>query len=119
MLPVTLPVIPPLNVRFVDVEFEGNGYEKFAKDDGEYPCHVPAKLLEAFVKRLTPEKVLALLRRVEEAAVRTILLVPSKDTLLIVRAVASFVAVSALPVKLPVRPPLNVIFVDVALDGNG
>ena len=39
------------------------------KYEGECDCHVPAKLLEAFVKELMPENVFASERIVEEAAV--------------------------------------------------
>jgi hypothetical protein len=76
-------------------------------------------LLAALVKLSTPVKVLASPKAVELAAVMVMAAVPSKPTLLIVRAVASFVAVEALPDRLPLNPPLKVMEVDVALPGNG
>ena len=48
-------------------------------------------------KLLVPEKVLLFERIVEEAAVIVILPEPSKETLLMVTGLASFVAVPALP----------------------
>ncbi len=58
------------------------------------------------VKVLSAEKVLTSERSVEEAAVMLILEVPSNVTLLIVRPVWSAVAVEALPVRLPIMPPV-------------
>ena len=68
---------------------------------------------------LLPEKVLLLAKSVEEAAVMVMLPVPSKETLLMVRAFWSAVAVDALPVRAPVNPPLKVMLVEVALPTNG
>ena len=56
-------------------------------------------------KILAPEKRLLLAKRVEEAAVMVMSVVPSKEMPLIVRAVSKAVAVSALPVTAPVRLP--------------
>ena len=69
---------------------------------------VPPQLLAALVNEVTPVNVSAPVNRLlspnseDDAAVMVILLVPSKATPLMVRAVASLVAVAALPEMEPV-----------------
>ena len=67
------------------------------------PVSVPK--VGAELKTFAPEKVLLFASKVEEAAVIVMLPVPSKETLLMVRAVWSAVAVEALPVRAPCIPP--------------
>jgi hypothetical protein len=64
-------------------------------------------------------QVFAFERSVEDAALIVMSAEPSNATPFMFRAAASLVAVEALPVSVPVRPPLNAMFVEVALDGNG
>ena len=80
------------------------------------PVMLPLMVL---LKVFVPEKVLLFARSVEDAAVTVTLAVPSKVTPFIVRPVWSAVAVEALPVSEPVRPPLKAMLVEVAFEGNG